>query len=141
MTNHRRTRRLAGLVLLGAFAASCASGVPGKTERTERIVLNDLAFAPNTLTFPANTTVRFTLVNQDTVDHEFVVGSEAVQQEHAMKAAQGDHGMHDPTRAAVPAGKTVEFSYTFGAPAMLMVGCHVAGHYALGMRGTITITP
>jgi len=30
--------------------------------------------------------------------------------------------------------------YTFKSPGTLLFGCHVAGHYAAGMAGTITVT-
>lgn len=64
----------------------------------------------------------------------FVVGSEEVQQQHARAAAEGDHGAHDPNRAAVPAGDTVEFTYAFDEPGTLIYGCHVDGHYGQGMK-------
>jgi len=39
----------------------------------------------------------------------------------------------------VPAGGAARLVYTFDQPGTLEYGCHVAGHYAAGMRGTITI--
>ncbi len=40
----------------------------------------------------------------------------------------------------VPPGQTVTLVYTFDQPGTLLYGCHVPGHYAAGMRGTITVT-
>ena len=36
----------------------------------------------------------------------------------------------------VPAGATAQLIYTFDQPGTLEFACHVAGHYAAGMRGT-----
>jgi uncharacterized cupredoxin-like copper-binding protein len=48
--------------------------------------------------------------------------------------------MTSPARWIFPAGKTVRLVYSFDQPRTLEYGCHVPGHYAAGMRGTITIT-
>ena len=40
----------------------------------------------------------------------------------------------------IPAGKTAQLVYTFKQPGTLEIGCHVPGHYAGGMRGTINVT-
>ena len=40
-----------------------------------------------------------------------------------------------------PAHSTVTLVYTFDKAGTTIVGCHVPGHYAAGMRGTITILP
>jgi len=39
----------------------------------------------------------------------------------------------------IPAGQTATLVYTFSKPGTLIYGCHVSGHYAAGMRGTITV--
>ena len=39
----------------------------------------------------------------------------------------------------LPAGP-LALVYTFDNPATLEYGCHVPGHYAAGMRGTISIS-
>lgn len=122
------------VVLLGA----CASG-SGAGTRTVRVILGHLRFAPNALRVEAGTTVTFVLVNGEAIDHEFVVGPEEVQQEHAKVAASGEHGGHGFNRVAVPANKTVRFEYTFDQPGTLLYGCHVEGHYEQGMRGTVTV--
>lgn len=134
-----RTRVLALAFSATLLLAGCASG-SRTAERSERITLENIRFTPSSLTIAAGTTVRFTLVNADALEHEFVVGDEDVQREHAAAAGSGDHGAHDPSRASVPAKATVTFTYTFDDPGTLLYGCHIAGHYEQGMRGTITVT-
>ena len=51
--------------------------------------------------------------------------------------------VHDgsiPGQISVPAGRTVSTMYTFGGVQHLLFGCHLPGHYAYGMRGTISVT-
>jgi uncharacterized cupredoxin-like copper-binding protein len=44
--------------------------------------------------------------------------------------------MHaEPGLVEVPAGTTARLIYTFDQPGTLEYACHVAGHYAAGMRG------
>ena len=38
-------------------------------------------------------------------------------------------------------GQTVQLVYTFDRAGTLEYACHAAGHYAAGMRGTITVSP
>lgn len=127
------------LLLVGCGAGS-GSGDSGGATRTVRVSLGQLRFAPDALTVKAGSTVTFVLVNEDAIDHEFVIGNEATQKEHEMAASSGDHGGHDPNRVPVPPNKTVRFEYTFDQPGTLLYGCHVAGHYGQGMKGTITVT-
>ena len=47
--------------------------------------------------------------------------------------------MDEPGAVNVPAGRAARLVYTFDQPGTLEYGCHVPGHYAAGMRGTITI--
>lgn len=130
------------VVAIAVLLAGCGAGSDGDDKtRTVRVVLGHLRFAPDALRVRVGTTVSFVLVNGEPIDHEFVVGDEAAQEEHARMASSGDHEGHGANRVAVPANQTVRFEYTFDQPGTLLYGCHVAGHYAQGMKGTITVTP
>jgi uncharacterized cupredoxin-like copper-binding protein len=136
-----RIGRVAVGLALTALVACGSGGEPGRTtSRTQRIVLSHLRFAPDTLTVRSGTTVRFVLANSDTVDHEFVLGSDDVQQEHERMRMAGGHMMRGPGMTDVPPGKTVQLTYTFSEPGTLIYGCHVDDHYAQGMKGTVTVT-
>jgi uncharacterized cupredoxin-like copper-binding protein len=45
----------------------------------------------------------------------------------------------DENAVAVGPGETAELTYTFHEAGELIMGCHVAGHYLAGMRGTIIV--
>ena len=50
--------------------------------------------------------------NTDPIDHEFIVGDQAVQDAHEL----GTESFHPPRpgEVTIPAGETVETTYTFG---------------------------
>jgi uncharacterized cupredoxin-like copper-binding protein len=39
----------------------------------------------------------------------------------------------------VPPGETRHLTWTFDEPGLVLYGCHVLGHWAAGMRGTIVV--
>jgi uncharacterized cupredoxin-like copper-binding protein len=39
----------------------------------------------------------------------------------------------------VPAGETATTTYTFADPGELIIGCHLPGHYAYGMRAVVRV--
>ena len=80
--------------------------------------------------------LRFVIVNADPIDHEFIVGDQAVQDLHE----RGTEAFHPPRpgEVTVLAGQTVRTSYTFEDEDLLF-GCHVPGHYAYGMRGVVLV--
>jgi uncharacterized cupredoxin-like copper-binding protein len=82
--------------------------------------------------------VRFEIVNTDPIDHEFILGDAEVQRVHE----EGTEAHHAPRpgEVSVPAGETVVTTYTFPeTTGSLIFGCHLPGHYAFGMRGTVTV--
>jgi len=97
-------------------------------------------FEPDRIPVKPGATVRFVVTNRDPIDHEFIIGPPAVHELHE----QGTPHVHTgvvPGEITVPAGATVETTYTFGpagSPA-IAYGCHLAGHWAYGMHGLAVI--
>jgi uncharacterized cupredoxin-like copper-binding protein len=121
-------------------ANALSNAVPDRTIALE--TTDQLEFVPDAVTVRAGETVAFEVTNSGSVDHELVIGGEAVQAAHEREMAQPGSMAHgQPFEVAVPAGKTARLVYTFGQPGELLYGCHVAGHYQAGMRGVITVTP
>ena len=82
-------------------------------------------------------TVRFVVHNEDPIDHEFILGDRTVQIAHE----HGTQAYHAPSPGVmtVPAGQTRVTTYTFRAAGPLIIGCHLPGHYAYGMRAPVTV--
>lgn len=143
----RRLQRLgagllvSALALLGAGSAVAAGWFRSGEERAVRTVVIRIhysAFDIGAIDVEPGRTIRFVLENADPIDHEFIVGDEAVQLAHE----RGTEAHHSPRpgEISVPAGETVATTMTFPlAPQTLIFGCHLPGHYAYGMRGAIRV--
>jgi uncharacterized cupredoxin-like copper-binding protein len=106
--------------------------------RTVEVELRYSHFHPDAFTVAPGETVRFVVHNGDPIDHEFIIGDAAMQRVHE----RGTEAYHPPRpgEMSVPAGETRETTYTFpSAAGGLLLGCHLPGHYAYGMRAAITI--
>lgn len=128
-----------------ATAPATASPVAGGSSGTavEVIVkLTDaLTMEPASISVKAGVPVRFVVTNSGAIDHEFYLGDEAAQAAHGEEMS-GTGGMShdDPTGIGLKAGETKTLEYTFAKAGSYLAGCHVNGHYAGGMKATITVT-
>jgi uncharacterized cupredoxin-like copper-binding protein len=128
--------RFAPLVFLLILGAGCSSD-PGASERTITIEIEHSEFVPERLEVEAGETVTFVVRNGDPIDHEFILGDEAIQLVHE-KGTEKHHGAR-PGEISIPAGETRETTYTFEEPGELIYGCHIFGHYDYGMRGAVEV--
>jgi uncharacterized cupredoxin-like copper-binding protein len=118
------------------------SGTTQAPRAVEIDMLDTFAFEPSAITVQAGETVRFVVHNTGVHPHDFTVGDEMDQMHHAEEMAQGMHGGHGANANAitVEAGQTGELLFTFpAAPAEWLIGCHIPGHYAAGMKGTLSV--
>jgi len=124
------------------FASMSTAGVDTRpVSRTIAVTTTDaLRFSPDQISVKAGETVGFDITNSGALPHEFFIGTPAEQQAHEAEMASSSSMLDEPRAVSVPAGGTARLVYTFGQPGTLEYGCHVPGHYAAGMRGTITIT-
>lgn len=84
------------------------------------------------------TTVEFVVRNHDPINHELVIGPEAVHARH-------DHGteaVHPPVpgEVSVAPQETGLTFYEFTEPGRVRFACHLPGHVAYGMDGEIVVT-
>jgi uncharacterized cupredoxin-like copper-binding protein len=124
-------------LLLAAPAYRPASATPGGV-RTVAITIHYSRFSLDQVDVSPGETVRFIVRNTDPIDHEFILGDEYVQLIHE----NGTELRHPPKpgEMSVPAGTTQVTTYTFPQRnRQLIFACHLPGHYAFGMHGTVTI--
>jgi uncharacterized cupredoxin-like copper-binding protein len=108
--------------------------------RTIQIETTDaLRFVPDQVSVNAGDTVAFEITNSGVLPHEFFIGTPTEQQAHEAEMSGGSNMSDEPNAVAVPAGGTARLVYTFDQTGTLEYGCHVPGHYAAGMFGTITV--
>ena len=128
---------LGGLALAGSLA-SCSQAANADTDtRTVDVTIHYSHFQPDRFEFPAGTTVTFVIHNTDPIDHEFILGPQWVQ-DYIENTAHPAHDGSVPGQITVPAGETRSTTYTLVRS--VPFACHIAGHYAYGMRGSVTVT-
>lgn len=127
---------LGGLMVVAGLAlAGCSTG---PSERTIELTVRHSQFSASELRVRPGETVRFVLRNTDPIPHELIVGDQAVQDVHE-RGIESRHGDR-PGAVSVAAGATAVTTYRFGpAGGRLLFGCHLPGHWAYGMQGTILV--
>lgn len=123
-------------------------GEPGHADDADRTIditaNDDLTFSPTEFTVSAGETVTFRISNPGNLVHDFTLGDDETQDAHEAEMMEmmesGEMMMHDEANAiSLPAGETKEITWQFTEAGSVLIGCHQTGHYAAGMRGTITV--
>ena len=129
----------AGIVLASAATAVVlATGLTHAADPTRvDIRIRYSHFDPSTVQVPYGVPVTFVIHNDDPIDHEWIVGDEAVQQRHRT-GTEAHHGVR-PTELTIAALTTVETTITFQDPVIWHYICHLPGHEAYGMVGTLVV--
>jgi uncharacterized cupredoxin-like copper-binding protein len=129
-----------GLGLAAALGAAAVAGAVGRS--TEPLVVEiDIHyshFSPNAIMVPAGRPITFVVVNNDPIDHEWIVGDAALHERHRT----GTEPVHNarPTEISIDALHERRTTVTFASPATLTFVCHLPGHEAYGMVGTLVVT-
>jgi uncharacterized cupredoxin-like copper-binding protein len=143
MIVHRRPGRLAlvgGIALslgLAGMAAAWAHA-PGLAPVDLEIPIHYSHYGVSLVTVPVGVPVTIVLRNEDPIDHEWIVGDAALHERHRT----GTEPVHDsrPTEVTIPAGTTKATTITFNTPGTYLYICHLPGHEAYGMVGTLVVT-
>lgn len=131
----------AASVAAAVTPAPAAASVAAAT-RIEVTLSDMMKIEPTAMTVPAGQPVTFVVTNAGTILHEFTLGDEAEQMAHdkeMMEAGGMSMPKDEPMAIGVEPGKTKELTVTFDTPGATLAGCHVIGHYAAGMKATVTI--
>jgi uncharacterized cupredoxin-like copper-binding protein len=130
-----------GLGLATALGAAAVAGAVGRSAEpvVVQIDIRYSHFSPDAITVPAGRPITFVVVNDDPIDHEWIVGDEALHERHRT----GTEPVHNarPTEISIDALNERRTTVTFASPGTLTFICHLPGHEAYGMVGTLTVTP
>jgi uncharacterized cupredoxin-like copper-binding protein len=135
----RRIGLCSVLLVLAGIGAGCAGPTPTPGAVRVEIVIHYSHFEPSEITVPHGVPVTFVLVNQDPIDHEWLIGDDAFHERHR-HGTETHHGAR-PDEVSIAAETTEETTLTFAAPGTLRYICHIPGHEAYGMRGEIKVEP
>lgn len=136
------TLAMASLPALAGQAGTFAFGEPApaaKATRTVEVVLKDIAFEPKRLQVKAGETVRFVLVNEGKLPHEFNLGDKAMHAEHQkeMLAMQGKLFNEGMNHQGMDHGQAMDPGQMMGHEQM---NDHGGGH-AHGGGNTVLVMP
>jgi uncharacterized cupredoxin-like copper-binding protein len=119
---------------LAAFAASACASAQAASPTQVGIRIHYSRFEPNRIEVAAGVPITFTIVNDDPIDHEWLVGDASFHDRHrtGTEAAHGDR----PDEVSLPPRTTRTTTLTF-APGSYTFICHFPGHEAYGMVGVL----
>lgn len=136
----------------GMPMASAESGVafawgePAEASDADRVIevimTDGLRFEPDAVDVNVGETVTFKLTNSGQMPHDFTLGDQQTQDEHEAQMAGGGMsgtGQNESNALTLRTGEEGELTWRFTAPATILFGCHVPGHYDAGMVGDLTI--
>ena len=148
----------------GGHAHSYDFGEPGKAsevDRTIEIVMKENFYEPESISVKAGETVRFKIVNQGELVHEFNIGTRLMHMAHQKEMElMVDHGVleadrinhermkmdmgggktmehDDPNSVLLEPGESGEIIWKFTKATELEFACNVPGHYDAGMMGRL----
>jgi uncharacterized cupredoxin-like copper-binding protein len=124
----------ASLALLAVLALyQVAQAAP----QTVEIRIHYSQFEPSTATVQAGHPVTFVIRNEDPIEHEWIVGDEAVHEVHRT-GTEAHHGAR-PTEISLAALESRSTTITFDRPGRVLYICHLPGHEAYGMVGVLEV--
>jgi uncharacterized cupredoxin-like copper-binding protein len=161
--HHLLATVLAAAVSSTVFSACDAGGPPptapvqagsSAVPREVNVILKDWVFLPDPIDLVPGETILLHVVNGGLDVHELVIGDQAVQDAWEVAEAANADPPPGPTpavsvppdvagvRVVVASGQRVDLTWTVPGQARLsglILGCHIPGHWAKGMRAAIRI--
>ena len=151
-----RIKTALGLLVVSVTAAACGGSRMnhagssmdhgGSTSsptggKVVEVVMKDNSFSPDHLSVKQGETVTFRFTNSGAQLHEAVIGNQDAQAQAEMAMQHGGHSGTSMTNTVeVKRGATGELTMTFDKAGDVLIGCHQPGHYAAGMRATVTVS-
>ena len=99
-----------GLVFAAGLAVIAVDPAAATTDRVE-IHIRYSHYDPSTVVVPHGRPITFVLINDDPIEHEWLIGDEAMHEKHRT-GTEAHHGAR-PTEVSIPALSTVETTITF----------------------------
>ncbi|SEM29804.1 Uncharacterized copper-binding protein, cupredoxin-like subfamily [Roseovarius azorensis] len=119
-------------------------GDPAKVTRTITVTMREtddgkMLFDPQSLEIARGETVRFNVINDGALEHEFVIDTKMGNAEHKEIMARMDMEHDDPNSVRLDQGMSGEVIWTFSNAGTFEFACLIPGHYEAGMHGPIAV--
>jgi uncharacterized cupredoxin-like copper-binding protein len=133
-------RAVSGILVTIAAAlvlSGCGGDAGGASVQEAAVHMRYSAFEPGEIVVRAGQPVVITIENGDPITHEWIVGTSDVHDRHRT----GTEPFHDqiPSEVTVPAFEMRKTMLTFEVPGEYQFICHLPGHEAYGMAGTLRV--
>jgi uncharacterized cupredoxin-like copper-binding protein len=104
---------------------------------TVEVGIEHSRFDIGSLAVREGTTLELVVRNDDPIDHELIIGTAEVHRAHA----DGTELSHPPIpgEVSVRPGQVASTFYEFTEAGSIVYACHLPGHVAYGMEGTIEV--
>ena len=115
-------------------AAGCGAG---SSARTATIPIRYSHYTNELVTVRVGEPITITIENDDPIEHEWIVGGPDVHAAHRI----GTEAFHEgrANEVTVPAFSTRATTIEFDQPGDYAFTCHLPGHEAYGMTGTLRV--
>ena len=130
--------RILVVMALAAFAASACTTANGAQLPTHvGIRIHYSHFDQTKIEVPLGVPITFTLVNDDPIEHEWLIGDEAFHARHraGTEPVHGDR----PNEVSLPPMSVKTTTLTFDTAGPLTFICHFPQHEAYGMVGVVIV--
>ena len=128
--------RLIGAITVLVLAAACSSAPAASTSIS--VAAREFAFTPTSWTVPAGKVITIAFQNNGASEHEWVIIKDKVQL--ATEADFREDLVYFEVEA-LPPGQSVTETFTSPAAGTYQIICALSGHFAGGMKGTLTVAP
>lgn len=143
----KRFVQFLGVALVSALVlAGCGGGGAASATPTVSVQGEQLKFDPESITIPANQQITVTFKNTSTTNqHNWVLVQQGQEQAVDDAATANGGEVPDGTEGVIAKGALLDAggqeNISFQAPASgtYTYICTVPGHYAAGMKGTLTV--
>ena len=132
-------RTLVAMALAALAASACTTASATQLPTHVAIRVHYSHFDQTKIDVPMGVPITFTLVNDDPIDHEWLIGDETFHARHraGTEAVHGDR----PNEVSLPPLSVKTTTITFDKPGPLTFICHFPQHEAYGMVGVVMVKP
>ena len=136
--SRRRTLTYAALAAITLALAALSTACAGRASaQAATIDIHYSHFSTADITARAGRPITITLRNDDPIEHEWIVGTEAVHERHRI-GTEVQHG-DIPTEVTIPAYSTRVTTVVFHEPGDYKYICHLPNHEQYGMVGVLHV--
>jgi uncharacterized cupredoxin-like copper-binding protein len=118
---------------------------PSSAQSTILVSLTDqmkINFSEDLSSIKSGKVIQFLVTNEGNIPHEFSIGNQAEQKEHAKMMRDMPDMVHsDGNTVTVDPGATKTITWHFEGDDTIVFACNIPGHYEAGMFQNVRLNP